>query len=82
MSKEYKNITVNNKEAKVSGENKYEVSVEKNLDGTGTLKIKTKDATDQISIDGGTTYVIGGTLTQDIPLDTNPTVQKIKVKSK
>ena len=74
-------ITVNNKEAKVSGENKYEVSVEKNLDGTGTLKITTKDSADEISIDGGTTYVIGGTLTQDIPLDTNPTVQKIKVKA-
>ena len=28
-----------------------------------------------------TTYVAGGTLTQDIPLDTNPTVQKIKVKA-
>lgn len=52
------------------------MSVEKNLDGTGTLKITTKDSADEISIDGGTTYVIGGTLTQDIPLDTNPTVQK------
>ena len=47
-------ITVNGKEAKVSGENKYEVSVEKNPDGTGTIIITTKDATDQISIEKGT----------------------------
>ena len=30
------------KEAKVSGENKYEVSVEKNPDGTGTIKDNNK----------------------------------------
>ena len=75
------NITVNDKTAKVSGENKYAVSVEKNPDGTGTLRITTKDSADEISIDGGETYVAGGTLTQDIQLDTNPTIQKIKVKA-
>ena len=74
------NITVNDKTAKVSGENKYAVSVEKRADGTGTLKIKTKDATDQISIDGGTTYATG-TLEKDINIDTNPTIVKIKVKT-
>ena len=72
-------ISVNGKEAKISGENKYEVSVEKNADGTGTLIIKTKDSTDQISIDEGTTYS-EGTLTQDIQLDTKTKVVKIRVK--
>ena len=74
------NISVNDKEAQVSGENKYEVSVEKNPDGTGTLKITTKDENDVISIDGGATYV-KASLTQDIPLDVNPTTVKIKVKA-
>ena len=73
-------ISVNGVEAEVSGENKYEVSVEKNPDGTGTLKIVTKDATDQISIDNGVSYVTAS-LTQDIELDTNPKVVKIKVKA-
>ena len=73
------NITVNDKAAKVSGENKYAVSVEKNPDGTGTLRITTKDSADEISIDGGETYVAGGTLTQDIQLDTN---QQYKNQSK
>ena len=72
-------ISVNGKEAKISGENKYEVSVEKNPDGTGTLVIKTKDSTDQISIDEGTTYS-EGTLTQDIQLDTKTKIVKIRVK--
>ena len=72
-------ITVNGKEAKVSGENKYEVSVEKNPDGTGTIIITTKDATDQISIDEGTTYQTGK-LTQDVLLDTKQKIVKVRVK--
>lgn len=71
-------IKVNGKSAKLSGENKYEVSVVPNKDGTGTLVITTKDNTDQISIDNGATYQTG-TFTKDIPLDTNPKIVKIKV---
>jgi len=71
-------IKVNEKLAKLSGENKYEVSVVPNRDGTGTVVITTKDETDQISIDNGATYQTGR-FAQDIPLDTNPKIVKIKV---
>ena len=73
-------IYVNNVAAKLSGENKYEVDVIANPDGTGTLRIQTKDSTDSISIDGGATYVTG-TFLQDIDLDSNPKIVKIKVKA-
>ena len=36
-------IFVNGIEAKMTGENKYSISVSPNLDGTGTIKITTKD---------------------------------------
>ena len=73
-------IYVNGKEAKLVGENKYAVSVIANPDGTGTLKIITKDSTDSISIDQGATYVTG-TFMQDIELDANPKIVKIRVKT-
>ena len=73
-------IYVNGKTANLVGENKYGVSVVANRDGTGTIKITTKDATDSISIDQGATYVTG-TLMQDVKLDTNPKIVKIRVKA-
>ena len=73
-------IYVNGKEAILSGENKYAVSVVANADGTGTLKITTKDATDVISIDEGANYVVSPLL-QDVELDTNPKIVKIRVKT-
>lgn len=73
-------IYVNGKQANLIGENKYGVSVVANQDGTGTLKIQTKDSTDNISIDQGSTYVTG-TFLGDIALDTNPKIVKIRVKT-
>ena len=73
-------IYVNGKTANLVGENKYGVSVVANRDGTGTIKITTTDATDSISIDQGATYVTG-TLMQDVKLDTNPKIVKIRVKA-
>ena len=74
-------IFVNGIEAKMTGENKYSISVSPNLDGTGTIKITTKDKTDSISIDAGETYSENGVLLEDINLDTNPKLVKIRVKT-
>ena len=74
-------IYVNGIEAKLVGENKYGLSVAPNLDGTGLLKIVTKDSTDSISIDQGTTYTEGGVFLDSIGLDTDPTIVKIRVKT-
>ena len=73
-------ISVNGVEAKLVGENKYEVSVIPNIDGTGTLKVETNVTTDTISINSGTTYV-ACPLVQDINLDVNPKEVQIKVKA-
>ena len=74
-------IFVNGIEAKMIGENKYSISVSPNLDGTGTLKVTTKDKTDSISIDAGETYSENGVLLEDVQLDTNPKTVKIRVKT-
>ena len=74
-------IYVNGVQAKLVGENKYGLSVAPNLDGTGLLKIVTRDNTDSISIDQGTTYTEGGVFLDTITLDTDPTIVKIRVKT-
>ena len=65
-------IKVNDNEATIKEEYRYGVEVETNLN-TATLVITTKDTTDKISIDGGTTWFEKGTLTKeiDIPNDEN-----------
>ena len=60
-------IKVNDIEATVQEEYKYKVEVETNSN-TGTLSIKTKDNTDKISIDSGTTWFENGILTQEIDI--------------
>ena len=73
-------LAVNEVDAQVSGSMKYEVTIESNED-TGSLVISTKDKTDKISIDGGTTWFENGSLTQVVSLPTPVTQIPIKVQT-
>ena len=71
-------VVVNRKTAEMIGENKYGVKVVPNSDGTGDIRIETKDSTDKISLDLGDHYQTG-VLEDVIDLTENPTLVKIRV---
>lgn len=72
-------LTVNDTKAEITGSKKYQVTIVSD-DNTATLKIVTKDSTDKISIDGGTTYTETGTLTKNIDVTEKETTIPIKVQ--
>lgn len=76
-------ITVDEKEANLKGTTEDELllyRVELVTDeGTGQLKITTKDKTDRISIDGGTNWSNNGILEQEVQLINKITMIPIKV---
>ncbi len=74
-------ITASAKQAYVVGAYQYEVKIPKDpTKKTSQVIIKTKLGTDQISIDGGTTWVTG-TLTANIDVTNNPTTVPFIVRT-
>ena len=73
-------LAVNEVDAQVSGAKKYEVTIATDKDN-GSLVITTKDKTDKISIDGGTTWFENGSLTQVVSLPNSVTQIPIKVQT-
>lgn len=73
-------IAVNDVDAKVSGTMKYEVILATD-DLTGNLILTTKDETDKLSIDNGTTWYENGTLTKTVDLPQKETIIPILLET-
>ena len=73
-------ITVNDVVAEVVDQYNYKAIVGTD-DITADLEVITNDSTDEISIDGGTTWYSDGTLTDVVDIPTDETVVEIQVKA-